>query len=161
MYPSHTYSQVPDSPFTPNSSRAMKTESSRAFATQLLLAALAVLGAGGGLGFAIVDLRRDISVSANTARVLEQRIVETERRLAEVGGSIAAEQSPDVLAARNQSLALGLVQPAEAQLVRVGGSAERRLAAKRNAEILAGEQGRVVMPVRFNFNPGGVQRPAQ
>lgn len=134
----------------------MNTKVSSAFATQLILAALVVLGAGGGLGFAIVDLRHDISVSANTARVLEQRIVETERRLAEVGGAIAGEQSPDVLAARNQSLGLGLVQPGEAQLVRVGGSMERRLAAKRNAEILADSEGRVLLPVRFN--PGGVQR---
>lgn len=137
----------------------MKTESSRAFATQLLLAALAVLGAGGGLGFAIVDLRHDISVSANTSRVLQQRVVETERRLAEVGGAIAAEQSPDALASRNVALSLGLGQPAEGQLVRVPGSAETRLASKRNAEILASEQGRVVMPVRFTLNPGGVQRP--
>ena len=83
----------------------------RAFATQLLVAALVVLGAGGGLGFAIVDLRHKISVSANTARVLEQRVVETERRIAEVGGAIAAEQSPDVLARRNQALSLGLVPP--------------------------------------------------
>lgn len=133
----------------------MKTRSTRAFATQLLLAALVVLGAGGGLGFAIVDLRHDISVSANNARVLEQRIVETERRIAEVGGFVAAEQSPDVLAARNESLALGLVRPVEGQVVRVGGSVERRLAAKRNAEILADGEGRVVLPVRFN--PGGVQ----
>lgn len=133
----------------------MKTRSTRAFATQLLLAALVVLGAGGGLGFAIVDLRHDISVSANNARVLEQRIVETERRIAEVGGFVAAEQSPDVLAARNESLALGLVRPVEGQVVRVGGSVERRLAAKRNAEILADGEGRVVLPVRFN--PGGAQ----
>ncbi len=128
----------------------MHTHASRAFATQLLFAALVVLGAGGGLGFAIVDLRHDISVSANTARVLEQRIVETERRISEVGGFVAAEQSPDVLAARNQSLALGLVQPAEGQVVRVAGSVERRFAAKRNAEILADGEGRVVLPVRFN-----------
>ncbi|MBC8009864.1 MAG: hypothetical protein H7067_07185 [Burkholderiales bacterium] len=134
----------------------MKTHAARrAFATQLLLAALVVLGAGGSLGFAIVDLRHDISVSANNARVLEQRIVETERRINEVGGFVAAEQSPDVLAARNESLALGLVRPVEGQVVRVGGSVERRLAAKRNAEILADGEGRIVLPVRFN--PGGAQ----
>jgi hypothetical protein len=133
-----------------------KARASRAFATQLIFAALVVLGAGGGLGFAIVDLRHDISVSANNARIVEQRVVETERRISEIGGSIAAEQSPDVLAARNQSLALGLVQPGEAQVVRVAGSATDRLAARRQAEIFATEEGRVVLPVRFN--PGGAQR---
>ena len=134
----------------------MKTKASRAFATQLLFAVLVVLGAGGGLGFAIVDLRRDISVSANNARLIEQRVAETERRIAEVGGAIAAEQSPEVLAERNRVLALGLVWPAQAQVVHVAGSATDRLAAKRQAEIFAAEEGRIVLPVRFN--PGGAQR---
>lgn len=134
----------------------MNPNASRAFATQLLFAALVVLGAGGSLGFAIVDLRHDISVSANTARVLEQRIAETERRIAEVGGAVAAEQSPEVLAARNQSLELGLLRPSDAQVVRVNGSVERRLAAKRNAEILAYGEGRLILPARFN--PGGLPR---
>lgn len=133
-----------------------KTKASRAFATQLVFAALVVLGSGGSLGFAIVDLRHDISVSANNARMIEQRVVETERRIAELGGSIAAEQSPDALAERNQSLALGLVQPAEARVVRVAGSATDRLAAKRQAEIFAAEDGRVILPARFN--PGGARR---
>lgn len=134
----------------------MNTRLPRAFATQLLVAALVVLGAGGGLGFAIVDLRRDISVSANNARVIEQRVLETERRLAEVGGAIAAEQSPEALARRNQVFALGLVPPAETRLARVDQSVTARLAAKRNAEIFAAEGGRVV-PVRFNLE-GGAQR---
>ncbi len=134
----------------------MNTKNTRAFATQLLVAALVVLGAGGGLGFAIVDLRQDISRSANTARVLEQRVVDAERRLAELGGAIASAQSPDVLAERNESFALGLVRPAESQVVRVAGSVTDRLAAKRQAEIFAAESGRVLTPVRFNF--GGAQR---
>jgi len=134
----------------------MNTKASRAFATQLLFSALVVLGAGGGLGFAIVDLRHDISVSANNARRAEQRVTETERRIAEIGGLIAAEQSLDVLAERNRSLGLGLVPPALAQVVHVPGSAADRLAAKRQAEIFAAEEGRVVLPVRFN--PGGAQR---
>lgn len=134
----------------------MNTRLPRAFATQLLVASLVVLGAGGGLGFAIVDLRHDISVSANTSRVLEQRIVETERRIAEVGGAIAAEQSPDALARRNQAFALGLVPPAESRLVRVDESVTTRLAAKRNAEIFSAESGQVI-PVRFNLG-GGAQR---
>ncbi|MEN9841916.1 MAG: hypothetical protein RL376_1716 [Verrucomicrobiota bacterium] len=134
----------------------MNIKNSSAFATQLVIAALVVLGTGGGLGFAIVDLRHDISVSANNTRLIEQRILESERLVAEVGGAIAAEQSPEVLARRNQSLALGLVQPAEAQVVRVGESAVARLAAKRNAEIFAAERGEVVVPVRFNL--GGAKR---
>jgi hypothetical protein len=135
----------------------MNTRIPRAFATQLLVASLVVLGAGGGLGFAIVDLRHDISVSANNARVLDQRIVATERRIAELGGAIAAEQSPDVLARRNQSFALGLVPPPESRVVRVNESVTTRLASKRNAEIFAAENGEVILPVRFNLG-GGAQR---
>lgn len=134
----------------------MNTRLPRAFATQLLFASLVVLGAGGGLGFAIVDLRQDIAVSANTSRVLQQRINETERRLAELGGAIAAEQTPDALARRNEAFALRLAPPAEERLARVGESVTNRLAAKRNAEIFAAESGRVV-PVRFNLG-GGAQR---
>lgn len=135
----------------------MNTFPPRAFATQLLVASLVVLGAGGGLGFAIVDLRHDISVSANTTRLLEQRIAETERRIAEIGGAIASEQSPDALARRNQALALGLAPPAEDRLARVDEPVTTRLAAKRNAEIFAAERGQVVVPVRFNLG-GGAQR---
>jgi hypothetical protein len=118
------------------------------------------LGAGGALGFAIVDLRQDISASGNATRLLEQRIAQTERRLAELGGQIAAAQAPEVLAARNAELNLGLAQPAEARVIRVAGSMERRLAAKRHAEILAAGESGGLAPVRlgFNLNPGGASR---
>jgi hypothetical protein len=134
----------------------MNTKNTRAFATQLVLSALVVLGAGGGLGFAVVDLRHDIAVSANNTRLLEQRIVETERLIAATSGAIAAEQSPEILARRNESLALGLVRPSETQVVRVGVSAVSRLAAKRNAEIFAADRGLVPQPVSFNL--GGASR---
>jgi hypothetical protein len=134
----------------------MNTRATRAFATQIVLGSLVALGAGGGLGFAIVDLRHDISVSANTTRVLDQRIAETERRVAEIGGLVAADQSPEVLEQRNQTLALGLVAPAEARVVRVGISVTDRLAANRKAEIFAAETGQNLVPVRFNL--GGAPR---
>ncbi len=134
----------------------MKIRSTRAFATQIVLGSLVALGTGGSLGFAIVDLRRDISVSANTARVLEQRIAETERRVAEIGGLVAAGQSPEVLEERNQTLALGLVPPVETRVVRVGISVTDRLAANRKAEIFAAETGQNLAPVRFNL--GGAPR---
>jgi hypothetical protein len=134
----------------------MNTRATRAFATQIVLGSLVALGAGGGLGFAIVDLRHDISVSANTTRVLDQRIAETERRVAEIGGLVAADQSPEVLEQRNQTLALGLVAPAEARVVRVGVSVTDRLAANRKAEIFAAETGQNLVPVRFNL--GGAPR---
>jgi len=134
----------------------MNTLNRRAFATQIFLSALLMVGVGGGLGFSIVDMRHRISVSANNARVMEQSIAESGRRLAEIGGQVAAEQSPEVLERRNQSLALGLGLPRENQVVRVAVSAGERLAAKRNAEIFASENGLVSMPIRFNL--GGAPR---
>jgi len=135
----------------------MNSKNTRAFATQFVLSALVVLCAGGGLGFAIVDLRHDISVSANNTRLLETRVVATERLVAETSGAIAAAQSPEVLARRNETLALGLVRPSETQVVRVGESAVARLASKRNAEIFAAERGgQTLQPVSFNL--GGAQR---
>jgi hypothetical protein len=134
----------------------MNTRDTSAFATQLFVSVLLMLGVGGGLGFSIVDLRQRISVSANNARILDQKTAEAGRRLAELGGSVAAEQSPEVLQRRNQSLALGLGLPREAQVVRVGVSAGERLAAKRNAEIFQSEHGLVSIPVHFNL--GGAPR---
>ncbi len=129
----------------------MHTHDTRAFATQLLLTALLFLGAGGALGFAIVDVRQDIARSADSARLDDQRIADLERRLAAVGGAIAAEQTPEALVRRNQELALGLVPPAESRLVRVEDSPTTRLAAKRNAEIFAADRGLVAVPVRFQI----------
>ncbi len=132
----------------------MHPRTNRAFATQLLLSALLFLGAGGALGFAIVDIRQDISRSANTARLNDQRVIDLERRIAALGGAIATQQSPDSLARRNQELALGLVPPAESQLVRVEASPTTLLAAKRNAEIFAAERGLSLPPIRFQLGNG-------
>lgn len=132
----------------------MHPRNNRAFATQLLLSALFFLGTGGALGFAIVDIRQDIARAANAARLNDQRTLDLERRLAAVGGAIAAQQSPDTLARRNQELALGLVPPAEAQLVRVEVSPTTLLAAKRNAEIFSAERSLALPPVRFQLGNG-------
>ncbi|TAG28481.1 MAG: hypothetical protein EAZ36_05815 [Verrucomicrobia bacterium] len=129
---------------------------SRAFATQLVLASLAWIGASGGLGVAIVNLRQDIAASANTTRLLEQQVIHAERRIAEIGGVIATKQSPNELTANNQALALGLVKPTDSQIIRVAGSATDRLASKRQAEIFASENSRMLTPVRFNT--GGAPR---
>jgi hypothetical protein len=125
----------------------------RAFAAQLVLAALAFIGTAGGLGFSIVDARREIAASADRTRRVELRVAELERLAAATGGTVAAASSPEVLAQRNQELALGLVPPAEARVVRVAGSPERRLAAKRNSEIFAA--GRETLVVPLGLNSGG------
>lgn len=128
----------------------MKNRNAHAFATQLLLASVVVLGTGGSLGFAIVDLRQEISISANTTRLLDQTILATTRRIAEISGDVAGCQSPEALDESNRTLALGLIPPSESQVVRVNTSVTNRLAALRNAEIFAAESGQIP-PVRFNL----------
>ena len=48
---------------------------------------------------------------------------------------MAAAVNPDALLRQNEVMRLGLVSPQEAQIRRVDGSPELRLAAKRNREI--------------------------
>jgi hypothetical protein len=117
----------------------MNKNNSHAFVNQLLIYTLVMICFSGSIGLGTVWLRHQISVTANTARVLESRIAEIERHIAETNTQIAGEQSPDVLARRNREWALGLVPPQNTQVVRVTGSPEQRLAAKNNADVFSSE----------------------
>jgi len=89
----------------------------------------------GTLGLGAVWMRQGISSTANQSRALEDRITEVGRRLDEVNALVAAAVNPDALLRQNQAMRLALVAPREIQVVRVDGSAELRLAAKRNREV--------------------------
>jgi len=89
----------------------------------------------GTLGLGAVWMRQGISSTANQSRALEDRITEVGRRLDEVNAQVAAAVNPDALLRQNQSMRLALTAPREIQVVRVDGSAELRLAAKRNREV--------------------------
>jgi Tfp pilus assembly protein PilN len=128
----------------------MNKTNSHAFVNQLLVYTLVMICFSGGIGLSTVWLRHQISLTANNTKLLDQRIAETERRIAEVSTSITAEQSIDVLNRRNTEWRLGLVLPKEPQVVRVAESVERRLAARRNAEVFAGDS-LVTTPVRFRL----------
>ncbi len=129
----------------------MKKNNSQAFVNQLLVYTLVMICFSGSIGLGTVWLRHQISLTANNTKQLEQRIVESERHLAELNTQITAEQSIDVLARRNSEWKLGLVLPKEPQVVRVSESPERRLAARNNVEVFAPEAvgSGTVSPVRF------------
>jgi hypothetical protein len=112
------------------------------FAHPLLLPTLALIGLAGAAGLGEVWLRQEISITANRTRQAEQRLAQTERDLAEVSTRITAEQSIDALNQRNTLWQLGLGPPREPQVVRVAGTAEDRLAARRGAPELYAELGR-------------------
>ena len=131
----------------------MNKNTSHAFVNQLLVYTLVMICFSGSIGLGTVWLRHQISISANNTKQLEQRIVESERHLAELNTQITAEQSIDVLARRNSEWNLGLVLPKEPQVVRVSESPERRLASRNNAEVFAPEAvvSGTVTPVRFRL----------
>lgn len=89
----------------------------------------------GTLGLGAVWMRQEISQTANYSRTLEDRLTGVERRLDEVNAEVAAAVNPDALLRQNKFMSLTLVAPREIQVVRVEGSAELRLAAKRNREV--------------------------
>lgn len=131
----------------------MNKKDTHAFVNQLLVYTLVMICFSGSIGLGTVWLRHQISITANNTKVLEQRIVEAERHLAELNTQVTAEQSIDVLARRNSEWNLGLVLPKEPQVVRVSESPERRLAARNNAEIFAPEAvaNGAVTAVRFRL----------
>lgn len=131
----------------------MNTKTTHAFVNQLLVYTLVMISFSGSIGLGTVWLRHQISLTANSTRQIEQRIVETERRLSELNTQVTAEQSIDVLARRNSEWNLGLVLPKEPQVVRVSDSPERRLASRNNAEVFAAETpvALTVAPVRFQL----------
>lgn len=126
----------------------MNKTDTNAFVNQLLVYTLVMICFSGSIGLGTVWLRHQISVTANNTKQMEQRIAATERRMAELNTQITEEQTITVLNRRNADWHLGLVQPREPQVVRVNESAERRLAARNNAEIFASEAASVT-PVRF------------
>jgi len=128
----------------------MNKTDTNAFVNQLLVYTLVMICFSGSIGLGTVWLRHQISVTANNTKQLEQRIAETERHMAELNTQITEEQTITVLNRRNVEWSLGLVQPREPQVVRVNESAERRLAARNNAEVFASESVSVT-PVRFQL----------
>jgi len=115
----------------------MKPPPANANVNRLIALSLLLLVFSGTLGLGAVWVRQEISQTANRSRALVAKIADVERRLDEVNAEVAAAVNPDVLLKQNQAMRLGLGTPKEAQVVRVEGSPELRLAAKRNREIFS------------------------
>lgn len=113
----------------------MNKSDKHAFVNHLLVYSLVMICLTGSIGLATVWMRQQMAQTAQRIKLAENRTMELERRLAELGSLIAGEQSPEVLRRRNAQWKLGLVAPREEQLVRVDERPEQRLAAKRNAEV--------------------------
>jgi hypothetical protein len=88
----------------------------------------------GTLGLGAVWMRQEISQTANQTRALEEKLTGVGRRLDEVNAKVAEAVNPNALLLQAKFMNLALTAPREIQVVRVTGSAELKLAAKRNRE---------------------------
>lgn len=112
----------------------MKLNHTHAFANQLLVCLLVMLGFGGSIGLGTVWMRHQISVTANHNRELAARIASLERRLAETTTAIEGEQGSEVLRRRNVEFQLGLAPANDQQVVRVTEEDMMRHTAMRNRD---------------------------
>lgn len=115
----------------------MKPPPAHTLVNRIILLTLGLLVFAGSLGLAAVWMRQEISQAANQSRALHVKLEDIERRLDEVNAQVAAAVNPDTLLRQNQAMRLALAAPREVQVVRVGESAELRLAAKRNREVFS------------------------
>jgi hypothetical protein len=121
----------------------MRPPPAHSLVNRLIALTLLLLVFAGSLGLGAVWFRQEISQNANRSRALENKLADVERRLDEVNAQVAAAVNPDTLLRQNGGMRLGLAAPREIQVVRVAGSAELRLASKRNAEVFSAEGFRV------------------
>ena len=115
----------------------MKPPPAHAFVNRLIALTLLLLMFSGSLGLGAVWMRQEISQAANRSRSLEMKMADVERRLDDVNTAVATAVNTKVLQEQNEAMRLGLAFPREIQVVRVAGSAERRLLAKRNLEVFS------------------------
>jgi cell division protein FtsB len=108
----------------------------------LFVVTLVMLAYLGAIGFGMVWLRHQISVTANTNRGLEQQIAELQREVNEVSAEIAYALSPEQLIRKNIDFGLNLVRPHEQQVFRVTADVERRLATKRYGQFYTANEER-------------------
>lgn len=125
----------------------MKTSPTHGFVNQLVAYTLAMICVTGSVGLGAVWVRHQISLTANASRLLDTRIADVERRLAETTTAVETERDPNILLRRNTEWRLGLVPPAQAQIVHVSEDPVMRLAAKRNRAVFGEGQVAVAFPL--------------
>jgi len=115
--------------------RTGRNQGSKGFVNQFMVYALVAISASASVGLGTVWMRHQISVAANSNKVLEASIADVERRVEETDAAIAAEQDPAVLNRRNAEWHLGLVPPGETQVRRVSEDPVMRLATIHNRKL--------------------------
>lgn len=129
----------------------MHTSSTHGFINHLVAYTLVFIGLSGSAGLGAVWMRHQISLAANASKVLDARIADVERHLAEMTTAVETERDPSSLLRRNSDWHLGLVPPNQAQVVRVSEDPVMRLAAKRNRALFG--EGTERVAVAFPLAP--------
>lgn len=125
----------------------MKTLSSHGFVNQLLVYSLVMIGFSGSIGLGTVWMRHQISMAANSTKLLTARIADVERHLAEATAAAESERDANVLLRRNAEWKLGLVPPRQAQIVHVSEDPVTHLAAKRNRGLFGDDVVTISLPL--------------
>ncbi|HWA85834.1 MAG TPA: hypothetical protein VG710_06405 [Opitutus sp.] len=123
----------------------MNASPTHGFINHLVVYTLVLIGLSGSVGLGAVWLRHQISLAANASRVLDARIADVERNLAETTTAVETERDPNILLRRDTEWHLGLVPPNEAQIVHVNEDPVMRLAAKRNRAVFGEGPGQVAV----------------
>lgn len=103
-----------------------------AFVNQFVIYTLVTICFSGSIGLGTVWMRHQISLTANANKLLETRLAELNRHLAETATSIEIEEDPARLKQRNATMNLGLIPPVvqditESAPLRLAGKASRTL----------------------------------
>lgn len=108
-----------------------------AFVNHLLVYTLVMFCFSGSIGLGTVWMRHQISLSANTSKVLDAKLVEVERQINETRAAIERAQDPSMLKLLNDQWKLGLVPPVPQKTATIDVDPIMRLAAKHNRELFS------------------------
>lgn len=110
----------------------MHKKDTHAFVNQLLVYTLVMFCFSGSIGLGTVWMRHQISLTANSAKVLDAKFTEIERQINETHAAIERAQDPAMLKLLNDQWRLGLVPPIPQQTAYIDEDPVMRLAAKHN-----------------------------
>jgi hypothetical protein len=110
----------------------MHNKDTHAFVNHLLVYTLVMFCFSGSIGLGTVWMRHQISLTANSAKVLDAKLTEVERQINETHAVIERAQDPAMLMLLNDQWKLGLVPPIPQQTAYIDEDPIRRLAAKHN-----------------------------
>jgi hypothetical protein len=110
-----------------------------AFVKLMFIATMAMFGLVGAAGFYTVQLRYQISSTANQTKLCENDLREIERQINESHAAIERAQDPAILKLLNQQWKLGLVPPEPRQTAYISEDPVMRLASKFNEGLFSEE----------------------